>query len=349
MTSAGWLAVLGLPLIASAAASKPADEECAGCHQQEFARFRKTPMAQALYTAADSEILRSHASLTFEEGRFEWRIVRDGNRSVMTVTRRDGVATGKPESITVPLLWAFGRGRAGQTYVFERNGALYESRVSFYNAIGGLDLTMGAQASKPADLDEAAGHPMDSIVARDCFGCHSTGAVSSGRLHLESIVPGVGCASCHGNAGAHTAAMKGGGAQNVGMKKLAGQSAEEISELCGACHRTWSQIAANGPRGLSNVRFQPYRLANSKCYDATDARISCTACHDPHGSLETKAASYDSKCVACHSVALHTKTCKIAKTGCVSCHMPKYELPGSHDRFTDHQIRVARAGSEYPN
>jgi formate-dependent nitrite reductase cytochrome c552 subunit len=39
----------------------------------------------------------------------------------------------------------------------------------------------------------------------------------------------------------------------------------------------------------------------------------------------------------------------VAKANCVTCHMPKIELPGAHARFTDHQIRIARAGEPYPN
>ena len=62
------------------------------------------------------------------------------------------------------MLWAFGRGRAGQTYVFERDGAFYESRVSFYQALDGLDLTMGAVGEAAiSSIDDAAGRRMDSI------------------------------------------------------------------------------------------------------------------------------------------------------------------------------------------
>ena len=93
--------------------------------------------------------------------------------------------TGEGQTLTVPLLWAFGRGKAGQTYVFERNGAFYESRVSFYQALDGLDLTMGAVGGRISSIDDAAGRRMDSIGARDCFGCHSTGGVTQARLHLE--------------------------------------------------------------------------------------------------------------------------------------------------------------------
>jgi hypothetical protein len=329
---------LVLPLFASAAG----DQVCAECHRDIVTHFRTTPMAKALEPVAHSEILQAHPSLTFQESGFRWRIVREGERSLMTVTGGDG-------TVTVPLVWAFGLGQAGQTYVFERNGAFYESRVSFYNALGGLDLTMGAQQIKPSSIDDAAGRRMDAIGARDCFGCHSTGAVSGGQLHMQSIVPGVGCESCHGSAEQHVAAVRAGNAVAAKMPKLAGHSAEEMAELCGRCHRTWSQIAMSGPRGVLNVRFQPYRLTNSKCFDATDARMACSACHDPHGPLETNAARYDAKCSACHSVAAHTKTCTVAKVNCVTCHMPKMELPGAHARFTDHQIRIARAGEPYPN
>jgi formate-dependent nitrite reductase cytochrome c552 subunit len=34
---------------------------------------------------------------------------------------------------------------------------------------------------------------------------------------------------------------------------------------------------------------------------------------------------------------------------CVSCHMPKYEVPQSHTIFTDHYIRVVRTGAGFPS
>lgn len=51
---------------------------------------------------------------------------------------------------------------------------------------------------------------------------------------------------------------------------------------------------------MNNVRFQPYRLGNSRCWDADDARISCLACHNPHEQLHRDVAFYDSKCTSCH-------------------------------------------------
>jgi hypothetical protein len=329
-------------MVPLAVAAPVGDALCAACHAAETASHHATPMAQALEPVATCGILKGHPQLSFQEGAYRSSVSRQDDRSILTVT-------GGGETITVRLLWAFGRGQAGQTYVFEYQGAMYESRVSFYNALGALDLTMGAAMRKPQTIAEAAGRKMDGLGTRDCFGCHSSGGVAGGKLHLETMAPGVGCASCHSGVDRHAAAVKAGDAAGAKVAHLAGLSAEDTAELCGKCHRTWSQIALNGPRGVNNVRFQPYRLANSKCYDATDPRIRCTACHDPHGKLETSLASYDAKCAACHAAALHTKVCRVAKADCVGCHMPKVDLPGAHAQFTDHQIRIARAGDPYPN
>jgi hypothetical protein len=333
------LALFATPLIASAASG---DAACAQCHAKETSHFRETPMAQALDTVADCAILKAHPDLRFREGRYESRIVRKGESSILTVTQGN-------DSLSVPILWAFGRGRAGQTYVFQYGGNYYESRVSFYEALGALDLTMGAMNRTPQDITEAAGRRMDALGTRECFACHSNGGVAQGKLHFEGLVAGVGCQSCHGQAEKHVEAMRSGDAAAAMMNHLAGLTADETSELCGKCHRTWSQIAVSGPRGVNNVRFQPYRLANSKCFDPADPRIRCTACHDPHGALETNLASYDVKCGSCHSAAQHTKVCKVATKNCAGCHMPKVELPGAHAQFTDHQIRIVRAGAPYPN
>jgi hypothetical protein len=58
-------------------------------------------------------------------------------------------------------------------------------------------------------------------------------------------------------------------------------------DFCGACHRTWADVVQGGFAGVINARFQPYRLQNSRCWQATkgDARLTCTTCHDPHEEL----------------------------------------------------------------
>ncbi len=307
-------------------------------------------MGRALQTGAACEILIVHPNMTFRQGVYSYEIVREGERSLYKVT--DG-----HETVIVPIDWAFGLGAAGQTYVYQWNGRWYESRVSFYQKRQGLDMTMGSLNTTPSNVGEAAGRLMSLKDESDCFGCHATNAFHAGRLDAGHLTPGVQCERCHGSAAEHVTALRAGGdVQRTAMRPLGRLSTEEISDFCGQCHRTWSQIAMEGPHNINNVRFQPYRLTNSKCYDTADSRIRCVACHNPHRDVEKNPAFYDSKCQACHAAqarpasaaARRALVCPIAKKDCVTCHMPKIELPGSHNLFSDHWIRIVKPGEPYP-
>ena len=227
--------------------------------------------------------------------------------------------------------------------------------MSYFSTLRGLDLTMGAQAITPHNLLEAAGRLIGPAEVGLCFDCHATNVVKSAAPKLSAMIAGVQCERCHGPSEAHLQAVRAGDSRNALMTKLGTRTTEEMSDFCGQCHRTWSQIAIRGPRGIQNVRFQPYRLGNSKCFDAADIRIRCTACHDPHRDLETSAGAYDAKCNACHSRAAapptkaSTRICRIAAKDCVSCHMPRLDLPGAHKEFTDHMIRIVKGNQPYPD
>ncbi len=326
--------------------------KCISCHPEEGKRQKIAPKATTLQSGAQSEILRTRPELTFKIGAYTYQILRKGNRSIYMVT--DG-----KETISEPIQWAFGLGNAGQTYVFQHRGSYWESRVSFYNEIKTLDLTIGAPPTPPGSLKDALGRKISRSEARMCFGCHSTAAVGESGLQIEKLVPGVTCEGCHGPGGKHAAAIR---AEEFGeaRKQVLNPgrfNTEGVSDFCGSCHRTWSQVMIAGVMGVSNVRFQPYRLTNSRCYDTEDSRISCVACHNPHEEVQRNPAFYDSKCDACHSATPGDEpgarrpamACRVGKELCVTCHMPKYEIPGSHFKFSDHQIRVVRPTDPYPN
>ncbi len=323
---------------------------CTQCHYENLTKRRPTAMAKALESVTDCEILRSHPRLAFRKDAFSYEVVRQGNRSLYKVT--DGATT-----ISEPILWCFGRGGAGQTYVFEHNGSYYQSRVSFYNDIRGLDLTFGAPDSAPNSLDEAAGAPLSRAETRSCFACHSTAAISNGQLQIERLTPGVSCEACHGPGQRHVDAVRAGKFQEGQIFNPRVLNAEEMANYCGSCHRTWEEVASLHIYNINNLRFQPYRLINSSCFEADDRRIACTACHDPHEDPKHEPAFYDAKCIACHNPRPRSArvgkrvavTCKIGTQLCVTCHMPKYEIPGTHFKFTDHHIRIVKTGERYPN
>jgi hypothetical protein len=319
---------------------------CAHCHAQAISQPR-TPMGRALELPGDNPTVKAHPRLTFRRGPYSYTVETVGDKSTYTVTD-------SANALSLPIRWSFGTGT--QTWVLEFQDHFYVSRVTYYPALDGLDITMGENQVTPNTLEEAMGRRLAPAEAKACFGCHSTHAVSDRKLTLESMEPGVTCEHCHVGTSAHLMdALQ--GVFDSAPPKLGRLSPEDLSSFCGQCHRTWENVMRGHLQGETNVRFQPYRLANSKCFDGTDPRISCLACHDPHQDVVRQDSSYDPKCLACHAtstqsasaVAAGAPPCPVAKTNCASCHMPKLNLPGAHIMFTDHQIRIVKPGAPYPN
>jgi hypothetical protein len=317
-------------------------DTCATCHSKEAQSQPHTAMGVGIELPADQVVLRQHSGLSYEANGYKYVIESKDGVNMYTVS--DGTG-----SLTLPIHYAFGV--SSQTFVLEYNGRYYESMVSYYPTAPGLAITMGSERVRPHTLVEAMGREAPDQEIVSCFECHSSGGVNQGKLTLQSMKPGLDCEHCHPGANAHQEALSQ-GKPAIAPKKLGDMAAEDMSEFCGACHRTWNTVIRMRTWGEANVRFQPYRLANSKCFLGNDKRISCTACHNPHANLVREDASYDHNCLACHaksSSAPAMKSCSVADRNCVSCHMPKVELPGSHNLFTDHQIRIVRAGERYPN
>jgi|HubBroStandDraft_2_1064218.scaffolds.fasta_scaffold03081_4 hypothetical protein len=321
---------------------------CAKCHASKVATQQKHAMASAAVHAADAEILRQHDHLSFRLGPYREEIVTKGQKSVLTVTGGNGAAP-----FSVDLLWAFGVGHMGQTYVYERKGSYYESHLTFFSSSQDLNITPGQSLAPPSSLEDAAGRRMPPAETRACFACHTTASVTDNQLDVNGAVPGVTCEACHGPGASHVAAMKAdkedGGRLIMNPSRL---DPVESVDFCGACHRTWQDVVTNIGLGALNLRFAPYRLENSKCWSKPDARLTCVACHDPHQPLEHDPAAYDSRCLNCHVNRPDTKTtadyrdsdhpgaaCPVSTKNCTTCHMPKVESSIQHSTFTDHWIR----------
>lgn len=321
-------------------------QSCAECHAEKNKSQLQNSMGKALEHVIDAENLKKFPKLSFRSGEYLFQINREGNQSIYSVTN------GK-ETLTAPIAYSFGQGKSGQTYVLKLDGRFYESRVSFYDEIRGLDITLGipSLSAKP-ELTEAFGRLMSTDETMHCFSCHATGASTGKQLQLDKLEPGITCEGCHGPGADHIKASKAGEPSAHKIFNPGKMSADDLTQdFCASCHRGAEDLIGL-PRqgGLNNVRFQPYRIFNSKCY-SDDKKISCVACHDVHQPLQQDSKYYDAKCAACHTKveAATNKLCKVGTKDCATCHMPKTELPGSHFKFTDHRIRIVKAGEPYPN
>ena len=330
-------------------------EACASCHAAKAATQKNTPMAQNAMHAGGSEILLSHSDMKFSAGRYRYEIKTNAKQSIYTVT--DG-----PNTLTATLLWAFGVGRAGQSYLFKKeDGKFYEARVTFFDTLKTIDFTPARALPEAKNIEEAMYRPVGAAEVARCFGCHTTASTIGETFDEKHLMLGVTCEACHGAGAMHVDSAR--AAVLAGMTNEAPGAIFNPAKLnpadsvdfCGACHGTWWDTKLSGVKGVSTTRSQPYRLESSKCWGKGDSRLTCMACHDPHLPLQTEASAYDGVCSSCHVATGEKKNathpgqpCPASTKNCVSCHMEKVYVPEMHYKFTDHRIRIVRANQEFP-
>ncbi len=236
---------------------------CASCHRAQTINQPNTPMGRASILLSQNTTLKTHPKMTVQRGPYTYTVESHDDQATYSVT--DGKRT-----VSYPIHWSFGNGV--QAWLLERDGKIYESLVSYYPETDSLNLTIGDEALKPQNLEEAAARELTTKVVKDCFGCHSTNAVLNGKLSLQTAEPGVTCEHCHQGASAHMIAASQ-GQFDVPPPSLSKLSSEDLSNFCGQCHRSWETVIRNGWKGPANVRFAPYRLSSSRCFDGSDPRI----------------------------------------------------------------------------
>jgi len=267
------------------------------------------------------------------------------------------------------LDWVMGAGELGRTFLYQVDGRWYQSEATFYTDQSRLDTTTGLSRARGADLASALGEGLSPEDARRCFSCHTVHSTTTSGFNPLHAEAGLGCEACHGPGREHVNRMNqeskgaggeahGVGAVSAGVFNPAKLSPVDANDFCGACHRSFADAGPSvGPgANVAAVRFQPYRLEESKCWRKTlDARLTCVACHDPHQPLNREAASYDRHCLGCHTSGGAGaagedagKSCPKASSGCVTCHMPKVRVASMHGDFTDHFIRIVRADAAFP-
>jgi hypothetical protein len=330
-------------------------ESCKECHAGIAKTQPLSEMARTLMPAEQSEA-SEHLNKPITVDGFTYEFVKTPQGLAFHLQAGKSTAT-------KPVTWAFGSGAISQVYFSGESDSFNESHFSYFEGTHGFDVTPAQPnlrdptRSEPADkgeLSRAIGRNVTPQEGRRCFGCHAANVPA--EVPMTGIEQGVTCEACHGPGGNHIAAIRAGlpqgGALITNPKHL--KPVDQV-DFCGACHATSIDVQLTASTGLPSVRFPAYRLQNSACW-RNDARIQCTACHDVHKPMLRGTASYDERCLACHVASASAKTdnahpgrgCPVGTKDCAGCHMPKYDFPDVHHKFTDHQIRVVRAGEPIP-
>jgi Cytochrome c554 and c-prime len=317
--------------------------DCAVCHAEIFGAFLKSGHARSLKKAASLDWLLKRLPIEYPDiaGGVQYRL----EKSLKPGFALDLVASKDRQSETLHLLWAFGTERRAITFLgLSDREECAEGRLSWYQDIDGLDITLGSR-ERVRDAHDALGRWLNAQESTKCFSCHTTRESTGGPKALDEANAGIQCERCHGPGQKHMETfLRGGNPFQDSIKNPARLSAQEQLDLCGECHGAVPKVLQSDVRQQiisdpSTVRSPAKRLVLSRCYQESRGGLTCTICHNPHKSLGESVAYYDQKCLLCHSgTSAGEKRCPSADKVCLACHLQRQGLT-AHLDFVDHWIR----------
>jgi hypothetical protein len=359
-----WMACLGLIALgvtrvepespaAPQATGTEFTERCAGCHTDVLERYLDTAHARTS-AAGDSDLLVSRpAEVTTSVPTTRFRVERraDGMHQIAR-----WLAAGREAIRSERIDLIVGSGRRGQSYLYWKDGLLFQLPLSYLVAAG-------RWVNSPGYVDGEVN--FDRVIPPRCLECHTT------SFRVEGIPPrlkyaadyelGLACRVCHGPPSEHSRASGPSTLRHAnphaagGIVNPAKLTRQRQIDLCGLCH------AGAGPE-LKRPAFtftpgdrltdhltplkepdvrepdvhgsQVALLAASRCFQKSPA-MTCSTCHDVHRT-ERNPAQLSKGCVQCHSAEapaarqsgmpnpLPKSHAAVAtwKMTCVDCHMP---------------------------
>lgn len=345
---------------------------CRDCHADIARRYAEHPMgrsAAGLDQAPRIESFTEPPVISTGGFHYQARPTDDGQAHHETLMDADGKAL---YDQTVKMEYVIGSGRRGRSYLAAHGNYLVMSPLTWYSQRGRWDLSPG--------YDRSLRH-FERRAVDGCLQCH-TGRVASGAQPDSVLDPAfhetaIGCERCHGPAEAHvrwrlahpsTAVSAEDPIVNPG--RLPPDRREAV---CHQCHLQGSERVLRYGRHESDFRpgdaltdvwilfaqrqsddgsgetaavHQVPQMRASRCFQASEGRLGCISCHDPHGvpAVETRVEHFRRGCLNCHATAgcgLEDSVRRMRQPddSCIACHMPRLSTSDvPHTSQTDHRI-----------
>ena len=316
-------------------------EACKSCHPKEYESYIASPHSHAVHLIPAGKELPefdSHQTITDDRNNIIYSVQKGGGKNQIVATAGSHTELGEAR-------WVFGSGTQAWTYLSQDDQKFIQLRISYYPPSKTWNFTPGSGPGAP--YHEPLGDPYTPGQAAACFGCHSTVITGTRKkLDFDHSILTVGCESCHGPSRSHIESVQGGGASGAtgqaAIIKPPSHDGPQTMQLCGACHRVPVAVKdENASASPQLARFPGVALPRSRCFTESSGKLSCVTCHNPHQStVQQTEASFDQKCINCHSKP-HGTTCSNGQTSaCVSCHMPVETIARKLPlRFHNHWIR----------
>lgn len=351
---------------------------CAECHDDLHAGHFRTPHGQAMAVLPQKQKLPEATVRHGLSGR-HYRTEQRGSE----LWHREWLE--RPDGSRLPLAehqqkYVIGSGNHAFTYLYEADGFLAESPLTWFTPQSKWDLSPGYR-----ELVDQPGfsRPVDF----GCVTCHSGGATPKEQSPYRMTIfeHAIGCERCHGPGQLHVAARADGDHEGDGPDPTIVHPAhldrERQESICAQCHLEGATRVRVRGRTLADFRpglrladfeatYQPKQTAQamravghveqmrlSPCYQKSDS-LTCISCHNPHDrpTPETKVEYYRARCLACHAEDDGSDNgCGLAKSvrlqrnkqdDCAACHMPQSPINVVHVAFTHHRIGIHPAAGE---
>lgn len=319
----------------------PPDEigSCRPCHQQLVESYESTPHRHTSSAPSISSIkgdLRPGHNVLHTRLPEVWFRVEPRQDGIYQVGVDDRAGYSRAERIDIVI----GSGRIGQTYLYWKNGMLFELPVSFLVA-------NRSWINSPGYLDGRI--DFDRPIVPRCLECHSTSFAFQVRMGRPSYNPayvlGIGCSRCHGDGSEHIAwhQTHRDSAQGHAIVNPADLSRERRLDVCALCHsgiRPGKQPAFSfrpgqvldeflGPSQSPSTAIPDVHgdqiglLQRTKCFQQS-LELTCITCHDVHRP-ERDLVQMARKCLQCHDTGQHPNASRLGPRlmdDCIDCHMP---------------------------
>ena len=353
------------------------NQACVECHAEIAERYQTHPMSHSLTRVGAEDVIEDYQNTSFAPNDAHRYVIEKEDGVVLhheTLIGPDGDVV---YDLAEPVNYVLGSGQLGRSYLLERHGVLYQSPIGWYTQGDRWDLAPGYRTAVNPHFRRRIGD--------GCLYCH-VGRVSSeypGSDRYDDPAftqESVSCERCHGPGKDHVAHQHAlntsGGNGSEGDDTIVNPARLEPDRrdaVCFQCHlqgegviprygRTfftfrpgqrlednWVMFVGKtrvDARGNTRAVSQVEQMRASKCYLASDRRMTCTSCHDPHfrPAPEERPRFYQESCLKCHEqqacgLEEAARQAAPAHGSCVHCHMPQLsseDVP--HTTQTDHRI-----------
>ncbi len=390
------LAELGYRVTAGAAPGYLEDRVCANCHRDLARSFQEVGMARSFYRPRPQTDVEDFTAPPFVHAasRQRFALRRSGDRLLF---RRDQVAAdGQPINVFEQEVdWVLGSGNHARTYLYRTpGGELYQLPLAWYTQAKSWGMAPGFD--RPDHEGVLRRVRRECMVCHNAYPDVPAGsdAHAAPQVFPSELPEGIGCQRCHGPGAEHVRRAFAGAEADAVRAAVVNPGRlppERRDDVCFQCHmqpsvvvpgvlrfgrgdyafRPGEPLAAHRleleveeedqrPEERFEINHHPYRLRQSKCFQASGTRLSCLTCHDPHRKVAEpeRAAHFRAACLTCHGAEACTglahggggageAAMQAATADCVSCHMPKRRTQDVvHVVMTDHKIARRPGGPE---